>query len=168
LVLQIFGQCGRGHAVNANTSALAGSMSVPILGLTNRESNHSSKHPSDLSQDGRPTGHVASPTGSQKRIGLRPDRPGRAAAVQRAGHGRRARGRLDPRAGAGHEGRQAKGRLCGKLPKLTRCRKLSRRKRGGRGRRRPRLQPAASMSPSRCAPFVDRQARIDPRRLRPC
>jgi hypothetical protein len=32
LVLQIFGQCGRGNAVNANTSALAASMSVPIFG----------------------------------------------------------------------------------------------------------------------------------------
>jgi hypothetical protein len=51
-VLQIFGQWGRGNAVNANTSALAASMSVPILGLTNRESNHSEKHPSELSQDG--------------------------------------------------------------------------------------------------------------------
>jgi hypothetical protein len=61
LVLQIFGQCGRGHAVNANTSALAASMSVPILGLTNRESNHSSKHPSELSQDGPLLGFTSSP-----------------------------------------------------------------------------------------------------------
>jgi Bacterial transcriptional activator domain len=32
LVLQIFGQCGRGNAVDANTAALAASMSAPIFG----------------------------------------------------------------------------------------------------------------------------------------
>jgi hypothetical protein len=32
LVLQIFGQCGRGNAVNANTSALAASIKVPMFG----------------------------------------------------------------------------------------------------------------------------------------
>ena len=47
--------------MNANTSALPASMSVPNLGLTNRVSNHVSKHPSELSQNGPLAGSSEAP-----------------------------------------------------------------------------------------------------------
>lgn len=55
-----------------------------------------------------------------RRLCLRPERRGRRIAVQRAGHARRVRVRPDPAAQSkGMKVAKAKGRLCGKQPKLN-------------------------------------------------